>query len=126
MPVNYFFDRSFLIERLRLNLRQSYRLIRPSRNGLVSSDEIVRLLNRSRRGIDEPYTFVPSDIMTADEIISMPELAQSGITLRKLRAWSRRTRNIVPHFRLNSHTIRYPMGLFVGWLAKNSKVERRS
>ena len=64
--------------------------------------------------------------MTEDELISTPELAESGITVRKLRAWMRRKRNVCPHFRLNGHTRRIPHALFIGWLAKNSKVERRS
>jgi len=64
--------------------------------------------------------------MTEDELIATPELAESGITVRKLRAWMRRKRNVCPHFRLNGHTRRIPRALFIGWLAKNSKVERQS
>ena len=64
--------------------------------------------------------------MTEDELIATPELAESGITVRKLRAWMRRTRNVCPHFRLNGHTRRIPRALFIKWLAQNSKVERRS
>ena len=114
------------MDRLRLTLRQSYRLVGSSRSGLISSDEVVRILNRSRRAIQQPYSFIPSDIMTADELVATPELADSGITTRRLRAWTRRTKNVPPHFRLNGHTIRYPHALFVAWLADNSKVERCS
>ena len=122
----HFFDRQFVMDRLRLKLRQSYRLIGASRLNLISSDEILRILNRSRRAIPTPFSFIPSDVVTADELLAIPELADSGITQQKLRAWTRRTRNVPPHFRLNGHTIRYPRALFIGWLAKNSKVLRRS
>lgn len=122
----YFMRRDWLMERLRLGLRQSYRIVGNSRSGLVSLHEIIGLLNRARRGIKDPYSFVPSDLLTAEELIAIPELAASGLTSSKIRAWTRRTRNIPPHFRLNGHTIRYPQGLFLDWLAKNSKVENRS
>lgn len=64
--------------------------------------------------------------MKAEELLVIPELAESGLTAGKLRAWTHRTKNIPPHFRLNGHTIRYPRSLFIAWLAKNSKVVRRS
>ena len=62
-----FLRRDLICERLRLNVRQSYRLIGSSRSGLISSDEVVRILNRSRRGIAEPFDYIPSDIATPDE-----------------------------------------------------------
>lgn len=118
--------RQLICERLKLKTRQSYRIVGSSRSGLISSDEVLRILNQSRRGIQEPYSFVPSDLMKAEELLVIPELAESGLTTGKLRAWTHRTKNIPPHFRLNGHTIRYPRSLFIAWLAKNSKVVRRS
>ncbi len=117
-----FLRRDLICERLCLNVRQSYRLIGSSRSGLISSDEVVRILNRSRRGIAEPFSYIPSDIATPDEIL----LEVDGIMPNQLRAWMRRKRNVCPHFRLNGHTRRIPRSLFVKWLAENSKVERRS
>lgn len=64
--------------------------------------------------------------MREEEIVAIPELAESGVTVYQLRAWMRRTRNVCPHFRLNGHTRRIPRALFIKWLAQNSKVERRS
>lgn len=117
-----FLRRDLICDRLRLNVRQSYRLIGSSRSGLISSDEVVRILNRSRRGIAEPFSYIPSDIATPDEILWEID----GIMPNQLRAWMRRTRNVCPHFRLNGHTRRIPKALFLKWLASNSKVERRS
>lgn len=116
-----FLRRDLICERLRLKVRQSYRIVGSSRSGLISSDEVVRLLNRARRGIPQPFAFIPTDIMKPDEIA-----AETGLTESKLRAWTRRTKNVPPHFRLNGHTIRYPHALFVAWLRENSKVERRA
>ena len=117
-----FLRRDLICKRLCLNKRQSYRLVGSSRSGLISSDEVLRILNRSRRGIESPFSFIPSDIVTPDEILW--EL--DGIMPNQLRAWMRRKRNVCPHFRLNGHTRRIPRALFVKWLAQNSKVERRS
>lgn len=117
-----FLRRDLICERLCLKVRQSYRLVGSSRSGLISSDEVLRILNRSRRGIAEPYSYIPSDIAKPDELAAEID----GITTDRLRAWTRRTKNVPPHFRLNGHTIRYPRALFVKWLADNSKVERRS
>ena len=117
-----FLRRDLICDRLRLNVRQSYRIVGSSRSGLISSDEVLRILNRSRRGISDPFSYIPSDIATPDEIL----LDVDGIMPNQLRAWMRRTRNVCPHFRLNGHTRRIPRALFIGWLEKNSKVERRS
>lgn len=117
-----FLRRQLICERLKLKTRQSYRIVGSSRSGLISSDEVLRILNQSRRGIQEPFSFIPSDIATVEEIAADID----GLTAGKLRAWTHRTKNIPPHFRLNGHTIRYPRSLFIAWLAKNSKVVRRS
>ena len=116
-----FLHRDSVCERLRLETRQSYRLVGSSRLGLIASDEVVRLLNRSRRGDMPACTFIPTDILKIDELAE-----ELGIDQKKIRAWTRRTKNVPPHFRLNGHTIRFPLGHFTAWLAQNSKVTRRS
>ena len=117
----YFFRRDLLCARLRLKHRQSFRLVGSSRSGLISSDAIVSLLNRSRRGIPAALREIPSDLMLPDEVC-----AEWGITPKELRAWSRRKRNVAPHFRLNGHTRRYPREIFIRWLKANSTPERWS
>jgi len=116
-----FLGRELICERLRLNVRQSYRIVGSSRSGLIASDEIVRLLNSSRRGMDAPLTEIPSDIATPDELCS-----KTGVTERQLRAWSHRTKSVCPHFRLNGHTRRYSISRFVEWLTRNSRRENFS
>ncbi len=116
--------RQIVCERLRLGWRQSYRIVGSSYGDRISSDDVVRLLNRSRRAIAEPLTFVPSDLMTPEETVAA--FAESQISMRELRAWTHRVRNIVPHFRLNSHTIRFSRSRLDAWLAERSRVRRCS
>lgn len=113
-----FLGRELICERLRLTTRQSYRIVGSSRSGLIASDEIVRLLNRARRGIADPLSDIPSDLVRPEDIC-----ARTGVTFRQLRAWTRRIRNVAPHFRLNGHTRRYSVSRFIQWLAINSRVE---
>ena len=116
-----FLRRDLICERLRLKVRQSYRIVGSSRSGLISSQEVILILNRARRGISAPFAYIPSDLMKPDEIA-----ADTSVPEKKIRAWTRRTKNVPPHIRLNGHTIRYPHALFVAWLRENSKVERRA
>lgn len=109
------------MQKLRLERRQSYRIIGASKSGRISSDAILELCNRSRRGIAAALTEIPSDILLPDEVC-----AETGVTQRELRAWSRRKRNVAPHFRLNGHTRRYPREIFIRWLKANSTPERWS
>ncbi len=119
-----YLPRQFVCDRLRIGERQSYRIVGASYGGRISSDEVVSVLNRARRAIQEPLTFVPSDLLTADEAVAA--FSESRITLRELRAWTRRVKNVAPHFRLNSHTIRYSRSRLEEWLAAKSKIRRRS
>lgn len=116
-----FLGRELICSRLRLNLRQSYRIVGSSRSGMIASDEIVRLLNRARRGMNDPITEIPSDIRTPEEVCE-----EIGIKQSQLRAWSQRKRNTAPHFRLNGHTRRYSLGVFADWLHGLSRMERFS
>lgn len=109
-------SRDFACDRLRLGLRQSYRVLPSDCGALISTDEILNLLNSSRRPYAEPLLHIPDDIMTADELATTPELASSGVTGKRLLAWTRRTKKIAPHFRFNSHTIRFSRKRFIDWL----------
>ena len=53
--------RQLICERLRLGLRSSYRVVPPSRLSLISSDEVLEVLNRARRGGMKPLRDIPSD-----------------------------------------------------------------
>lgn len=112
----YLVSRDFACDRLRLGLRQSYRVLPSDCGALISTDEILELLNSSRRPYAEPLQHIPTDIVTADELASAPELANSGLAAKRILAWTRREKKVPPHFRINSHTIRFSRQRFIDWL----------
>lgn len=107
-------------ERLRLGLRQSYRIIPPSRCELINTDEVVDILNAARRGIREPFTILPSDLMTAEEISAV--ILDGLIPAKRVLAWTRRTKNVPPHFRFNKQTTRFPRRLFEEWIRERAHI----
>ena len=114
--------RDFARSRLRLGLRQSFRLLPSCYGAMISTDDILDLVNRSRRPMAEPFLDIPTDIMTADELAAIPELADSGITARKILSWAlRRTVKTPPHLYLNKHTVRFSKSRFLAWLDALSK-----
>lgn len=112
----HFYNRELVNGILRLAPRQSYRLVRKTSSGRISSDVLLELLNRSRVGIKDAFSCFPSDIITPEEVT-----LKYGITKSELRKWYRRKLNPSPHFRLNKYTIRYPQSLLCEWLKENSK-----
>ncbi len=116
--------RQTICDRLRLSVRQSYRIVGSSYGERISSDAVVNVLNRARRAMPDPLDYIPSDLMTPEETVT--RFAESEITKRELSAWTRRTKNVVPHFRLNSHTIRFSASRLERWLESRSRVRRRS
>jgi hypothetical protein len=111
----YFYRREIVNNLLRLGNRQSYRTVKATPSGMIRSDVLLALLNRTRVGIDSPLSTLPSDLLT-------PEEAEStyGVTQHQLRRWSHRKRNPSPHYRLNKYTIRYPQTLLGEWLKEHS------
>ena len=114
--------RHTVCERLRLGYRQSFRIVGASYGERISSDDVLAVLNRSRRAIDNPLDCIPSDLMTPDETAT--RFSDSEITTRELRAWVHRKRNVPPHFRINKHTVRFSAALLDCWLAERSRVRR--
>jgi hypothetical protein len=126
--MNHYYARDFLCERLRLKKRQSYRLVGSAYGSLISGDDILALLNRSRRSIEKPLEFVPSDIATPDEVEKhfSNGFPQNPITTHALKTWVHREKNVPPHFRLNGHTIRFSLGLLTAWLNERTHVRHYS
>ena len=116
-------SREWLCSRLRLSPRQSYSLVRSGYGPCVSSDAVLTLINRSRRNIVAPFTFVPSDILTADEPASTPELAESCSTSHMILVFTRREKpsNQPPFLRLNKQTTRFVKSLFLDWIAERAR-----
>lgn len=124
----HWMSREWLCSRLRLSPRQSYSLVRAGYGPCVSSDAVLALVNRSRRNIPEPFTYVPSDIMTSEELAATPELAESGISPRMILVFTRREKpgNQPPHLRVNKQTTRFVKSLFLAWLAERARDAERT
>ena len=113
--------RQFVCDRLRLQRRTSYRVIGASRLSLVSSEDVLDLLNGSRCGGMDELPCIPDDLRTPEEMAE--EIG--GITAKDLLNWTRRTKNVPPHFRLNSHTIRFSARRLMAWVEERSRVCRK-
>lgn len=113
-------DRDLICNRLRLNKRSSFRIVPPSRiHNRVNSDDVLALLNRARRGNPYPqYIYdIPCDLRTPEEMAAEVE----GLSADMLLTWvHRRTKNVPPHFRINSHTVRFSASQFLPWLEQRS------
>lgn len=114
--------RDLICDRLRLNTRSSYRVVPPSRLSLISSDEVLEVLNRARRGGMNPLRDIPSDLRTPEEMAS--EIG--GVTAKMLITWScRRLKNVPPHFYINRHCIRFSASRLLAWLDERSRSCRK-
>ena len=123
-----FMSREWLCSRLRLSPRQSYSLVRSGYGPCVSSDAVLSLVNRSRRNIAEPFLYVPTDILTADELAATPELAESGLTSRQFLVFTRRENplNQPPYLHFNKQTTRFVKTLVLEWLDGRMRESERT
>lgn len=117
----HYLKRKMICDRLRLSLGASYAIVGSAYGPLVSSDDVLHVLNRSRRATPEPLAYIPSDILTPEELAA--ELAESGITEHDLINWIHRKKNIAPHFRLTQKTIRFSRSIFFAWLDARSRLK---
>ena len=121
-----YLKRESVCRHLRLGYRQSFRIVGASYGERISSADVLAVLNRSRRAIENPLDCIPSDLMTPEETAA--HYAGSEISTRELKAWIHRKNpeNIPPHFRVNKHTVRFSAALLDGWLASRSRIKRHS
>ena len=118
-----FLTRDHVCERLRLTLRTSYRIVGTSYGKFISSDDVLELLNDCRVKV-EYAKFLPDDLLTPDEMAE--ELGCDMVSGKDLLTWTHRTRPaaIPPHYRLNSHTVRFPKRAFLAWMKERAKLRR--
>ena len=114
-----YLSRQLVRERLRLGERQSYRIVGASYTSLIDGAELLDIVNAARRGIREPLTDIPSDLLTPEEMVV--ELGDC-VTERKLMSWTRRRKNVPPHFRFNKQTTRFSSSRLREWIRANSKM----
>ena len=109
--------RQLVCDRLRLQRRASYRIIGSARLSLVSSDDVLCICNNARRGAIDALLDIPTDLLTPDEMA-----AEIGVEAKALLAWTRRTKNIPPHFRFNKQTTRFSRSRLMAWLGRKEAV----
>lgn len=112
----FYVTRKFVCERLRISAWASYGMFRATDIGRLPSDRVIALLNRSRKANEGRLDFIPSDIVTADELET-----ETGIPARKILAWTRRSVKIPPHFRFNKQTTRFRRSSFGAWLERRTR-----
>lgn len=109
-----FLSRQSVCDRLRMSQSATYR--QPwlrSRQHMVDSSDVLELLNRSARAGQELFDVggqIP-DAMTADEVCE-----SIGFPARRLMLATRHDRDAVPHWRINSHVIRFHLPSVMRWL----------
>ena len=118
-----FLRRQQVMNRLRMSQSVSYRIIGTARGPLVSTDDVLRIMNAARRGPQPMLNEVPDDLATPAELAA--ELTSEGITERDLHNWTLRVRNIPPFFLFNTHCRRFQRSAFFGWLADSTNFIRR-
>lgn len=118
-----YLKRSCVCNRLRLSRWQSYQVVGSSYGPRISSDDVLAVLNRARRGMPNALEWIPHDLLTPEELSA--ELSESDISVRDLLNWTRRTKPgaIPPHFRITRRTIRFPRAEFMAWLDARSRLK---
>ena len=119
----FYITRSFICDRLRISKWVSYDLFRATGIGRIPSDRVIDLLNGSRRAGEERLDYIPSDIVTADQLAE-----ETGIPAHSILVWTRRKVKVPPHYRITNQTIRFRRSSFNAWLDKqcSEKNHRRT
>lgn len=112
----FYVTRKFICERLGVSLWASYSLFRATEIGRIPSDRVIDLLNGSRKAGEEKLDFIPSDIVTAEQLAE-----ETGIPARSIIVWTRRKVKVPPHFRINKQTTRFRRSSFAAWLERRTR-----
>ena len=116
-----YLTRQNVCDMLRVSRWQSYQVVGSSYGPRISSDDVLAVLNRARRGMPDAVAWIPHDLLTPEELSA--ELAESDISVRDLLNWTRRTKAVPPHYRFTKRTIRFPRAPFMAWLDARSRIK---
>lgn len=109
------FNRPFICDKFALSRWQSYAIFPATKTGLIREADVLHYINAVRSTNIPPFEFVPA-LVTAEKLEEM-----TGISVSKIKLWTRRKRNPIPHIRFNSHVIRFLAQASNEWLQENSK-----
>lgn len=111
----HFIGRSIVCERLGIRPSASYVLLPGSGiQAMVRSDAVVSLLNSSRRGREAEVDFIPSDIVTADQLER-----EYGVPASRFISYAKRKRRPIPHFRITRRVVRFRRSSVEKWMVCN-------
>lgn len=110
-----FLERQKVCDLLRMSVRASYRQwnrMRP-RHHMVSSTDVVDMLNRSARAGQRRI----SDIGVIPQTMTASDVEEkTGYPARRLVLATRDTRHPLPHWKINSRVIRFDLASVQAWL----------
>jgi hypothetical protein len=109
------FNRQAVCSKLGLSRWQSYTIFPTTNTGMIREAEVLHLLNSVRSKNIPPFSHVPV-LITAEMLEEM-----TSVPVSKIKLWTRRKRNPIPHIRFNSHVIRFLAQASNEWLQENSK-----
>lgn len=112
----FYVTRQFVCDRLGVSPWASYGMFRATDIGRIPSDRVTSLLNRSRRAGEEEVDYIPSDIVTAEQLSE-----ETGIPAHSIMVWTRRTKKVPPHYRINKQTTRFRRSSFAAWLERRTR-----
>lgn len=115
-------ERKFVCSRLCLSTQQSYRLF-PSVKW-IHAEEVVTLLNRSAVATPDEIkgVWIPSDLVVADTLSSSLKRTSGILATRKdVMHWTKKIKNPVPHYRINSHHVLFSVSKVEEWMASFGK-----
>lgn len=108
----HFVTRKFVCERLKVSRKTAYQMFpKPTRSPLPDS-VVLRKLNATAQGI-KPVSLIPSNLLTVAEACERLLIDGKPIRRDRLLRWA----SGMPHYRLSSHTLRFPTDLFDAWVA---------
>ncbi|MCL2103915.1 MAG: hypothetical protein FWH21_02490 [Kiritimatiellaeota bacterium] len=123
----YFLKADYAASRLRCTRQTVYNLIRGSLHGKLTSVSLVNLLNLSRRAGQPPVDFIPDDLMTLDDV-ARQLFPHNGDTPKARRSvfplLNSKRRDPLPHYRLNTRTVRVRRASLQSWLEAVRRKER--
>ncbi len=116
-----YWTRKDVMNRLRISQSASYRIIGTARGSLISSTDILAILNNARCGPQPMLVEIPSDLLTPEEMAQ-----EIGcVSAHQLHNWTLRVRNVPPHFLLNTHCRRFQKSAVLSWLDRMAQIVRR-
>ena len=108
-------ERQAVCDALALSRWQSYQFFPASKTGFINEDSVLKLVNSRLKGLPHSFTFLP-------QLVSPEALSEAtGAPVRKIKLWTHRKRQPIPHVHFNPHVLRFPLDAATAWLEEFSR-----